>query len=478
MRNCFRIYWLVLLLTFSCGLIGQTSAQTFTTLYSFSSTGGIRPFAGLVSSGNTLYGTTIGGGTSNNGTLFKINTDGSGFTTIYNFTGRSNLQETNSDGANPWASLILSNNTLYGTTDEGGMGGSGTLFAVGADGTTFNNIHSFTPFFYPVFVTNSDGANSHAPLMLSGNTLYGTTTWGGSSGDGVVFSVQTDGSSFSVLHNFSKNDGAIPATGVLLSGNVLYGTTGNGVNGTAFDGSGAVFKINTDGAGFTNVYAFTALDTSPPYTNNDGAGPSVNLILVSNTLYGAAGGGGTSGDGTVFRLNIDGTGFTNLHNFAGYPNEGNGPNGLALRASTFYGTTYEGGISNVGTVFAINIDGSGYKTLHSFSGGSDGSYPTGLILSGKTLYGTTVTGGDSGNGTIFSVSFPPQLTIVPSGSNIILSWPTDYIGFDYSGYTLQATTNLVSPVWTTNLPAPIAVNGQNTVTNPTSGSQQFFRLSQ
>ena len=258
MRNCFRIYWLVLLLTFSCGLIGQSSALTFTTLYSFSSSGGIRPFAGLVSSGNTLYGTTIGGGTSNNGTLFKINTDGSGFTTIYNFTGRSNLQETNSDGANPWACLILSNNTLYGTANAGGLG-SGTLFAVNTDGTALTNIHSFAPIDLSLSTINSDGADPQAPLALSGNTLYGTTTWGGSSGDGVVFGVHNDGSSFSVLHQFSKTDGAIPKTGVLLSGNVLYGTTGNGVNGTAFDGSGAVFKINTintDCAGFTNVYAF------------------------------------------------------------------------------------------------------------------------------------------------------------------------------------------------------------------------------
>ena len=88
-------------------------------------------------------------------------------------------------------------------------------------------------------------------------------------------------------------------------------------------------------------------------------------------------------------------------------------------------------------------------------------------------------GGSSGNGTVFSLSFAPQLTIIPSGANVILTWPTNVAGFDYTGYTLQSTTNLVSSaVWTTNSPAPVVVNGQNTVTNPISGTQQFYRLSQ
>jgi len=378
----------------------QLTSQTFSPLYSINSSEGIRPFAGLVCSGNTLYGTTIGGGTDNDGTVFRINIDGTGFTTLYNFSGVGNLQETNSDGANPWATLILSNDILYGTANEGGMGSSGTLFSVSTNGSDFNTTHSFTPFWYPVFVTNSDGANPQAHLTLSGHTLYGTTTWGGSSGDGVVFSVQTDGSDFSVLHHFVISDGAIPRTGVIVCSNVLYGGTYNGVNG--------------------------------------------------------------------------------------YPNEGSGPNGLVLLERTLYGTTFSGGISNVGTVFAVNTDGSAFTTLHSFSGGCDGSYPTGIILSSNTLYGTTITGGDStayynggyGNGTIFSISFPPRLTIVPSGSKIILSWPTNYFGFDYAGYSLQSTTNLALPVWSTNLPAPVVVNGQYTVTNPISGTQQFFRLSQ
>src|SRR5207249_6160971 len=108
---------------------------------------------------------------------------------------------------------------------------------------------------------------------------------------------------------------------------------------------------------------------------------------------------------------------------------------------------------------------------------SDGAFPiAGLILCGNTLYGTASSGGSSGSGTVFSLTLPPppQLTVIPSGANIILTWPTDAVGF-----TLQSTTNLVSPaLWTTVSPDPVVIYGQNAVTNLISGTQQFYRLSQ
>jgi hypothetical protein len=95
-------------------------------------------------------------------------------------------------------------------------------------------------------------------------------------------------------------------------------------------------------------------------------------------------------------------------------------------------------------------------------------------VSGSALYGVAASGGNAGYGTVFSISLPltpPQLTITASGRNVVLSWPTNATGFN-----LQSTTDLVSPLWTTNLPAPVILNGQNTVSNPISGTQQFFRL--
>jgi uncharacterized repeat protein (TIGR03803 family) len=267
--------------------------------------------------------------------------------------------------------------------------------------------------------------------------------------------------------------------GLILSGNTLYGTAEEGGSG----GNGTVFRINTDGTGFTNLYSFTAFPAG--YFNSDGSSPSAGLILSGNTLYGTTEEGGSGGNGTVFKLNTDGMGFTNLYSFGSSPSDGAEPQaGLILLGNTLYGTTEKGGSAFSGTVFGINTDGTGFTNLYSFTSGnynssgiitnSDGALPyAGLILLGNTLYGTADGGGISGYGTVFSLFFPPQLTIILSGSNVTLTWPTNATGF-----TLEFATNLVSPIfWNTNSPAPVVINGQNTVTNPISGTRQFFRLS-
>ena len=253
--------------------------------------------------------------------------------------------------------------------------------------------------------------------------------------------------------------------------------------------------MNTDGTGFTTLYSFSEV---PFGTNSDGAYPS-SLILSSNTLYGTTDGGGSSGAGTVFKLNTDGTGFSMLYTLSAnsvlsYPenlktnSDGAEPFGLVLSGNTLYGFTVGSatGPGRRGTVFKLSTDGTGFLMLRSFTPGivpygepnNDGAYPDGLLLSGNTLYGSASYGGRFGYGTVFSISFLPQVALTPSGPNLILSWPTNYAGFDYGGYVLQSATNLASPAWTTNSPAPVVVNGQFTVTNPVSGTQQFFRLSQ
>jgi hypothetical protein len=91
------------------------------------------------------------------------------------------------------------------------------------------------------------------------------------------------------------------------------------------------------------------------------------------------------------------------------------------------------------------------------------------------LYGTTSSYSVPGFGTVFSLTFRPQLAITRSGMDVILTWPTNNGGFDYSQYILQSTTDLNAPTWTTVAPAPVAVNGQNTVTNA-ADTQKFYRL--
>jgi len=256
-------------------------------------------------------------------------------------------------------------------------------------------------------------------LILSGNTLYGTTIGGGTNAAGTVFAVNTDGSGFTTLYDFTGgNDGAYPFGGLILTNNTLYGTTsGEGPNSA---GNGTVFKVNIDGTGFTTLHGFSALDTATSRTNSDGANPVAGLILSGNTLYGAAQGGGTNGSGTVFAINTDGSGFTTLYTFgsvgfnwangAGTNSDGGAPYaGLTLSGNTLYGTAQGGGTNGAGTVFALNTAGTGFTVLHSFTAGdfvtnTDGFSPSRLILSGNTLYGTANIGGTNANGTVFAIN--------------------------------------------------------------------------
>ena len=450
---------------------GRVTAQTLTTLHSFTAlnnsinSDGANPYAGLLNSGNTLYGTTGYGGRSGQGTVFKVNTDGTGFTTLHNFAATSCDGCPNSDGASPGGGLILSVNTLYGTAYFGGSSGQGTVFRVNTDGTGYTNLHSFNG--------ESDGANLQAGLILSGNTLYGTARYGGSGNDGTVFKVNTDSTGFTTLHDFTagsadlsytNSDGAYPQAGLILSGSTLYGTADHGGS----SGAGTVFAVRTDGTGFTNLHSFTAGNTNSSglKINSDGATPVAGLILLGNALYGTAHNGGGSGNGTVFAVNTDGTGFTILHTFTGNSDGANPAAGLILSGNTLYGAAKRGGSSGGGTVFTVDTDGTGFTTIHAFDGGGGGANPyAGLILLGNTLFGTSFNGGSSGQGTVFSFSLPrPRLTIIPSGANVILTWPANAAGF-----TLQSAPAITGTF--TDLPA-----ATSSYTNPIAGSQRYFRL--
>jgi uncharacterized repeat protein (TIGR03803 family) len=445
-------------------------AQTFTTLWNFDggTDGSSEDPRSLILAGSTIYGTTACCSSyldpRNHGTVFAANIDGTTFVTLYTFSGSDG-----DIGDAPHGSLTLSGNTLFGTTQAGGSLGNGTLFALNTDGTGFTILHNFSG--------GSDGANPGGNLVLSSNSLYGTASGGGNFGKGTVFAVNTDGTGFRTFYNFGGgNDGANPGGSLILWSNILYGITSLGGD----FGQGGVFAINTDGTGFTNLHSFVAL--------SDGTSPR-SLTLSRSTLYGTTSLGGSSGNGTVFSLRTDGTGFKVLHRFTaftnGLNNDGANPlGGLTLSGNTLYGTAHFGGSSDQGTVFKLITDGTGFATLYSFSGtpgsppyiNTDGAGPwAGVILSGNTLYGATRSGGSSGLGTIFSITLPgtpPLLTINPSGDNVVLIWPTNAAGFQLeSSIDLSANT-----VWQTVTNPIITVGDQNTVTTEISSKAKFFRL--
>jgi uncharacterized repeat protein (TIGR03803 family) len=445
---------------FAMAFVDRVSAQSYTNLHVFSGYyDGAFPKAGLLLLGDRLYGTTRGGGTWGQGVIFAVNVDGTAFTNLHNFAALASPSQTNSDGANPGASLIALGDTFYGTTSFAGTQGRGTIFAIKTNGAGFTNLHNF-----------GDGTDGSSPsrLVLSGNILYGVAQDSGSSRPGMVFAMKIDGTGFTNLHSFNLYD--YPRGGLALSGNTLYGVT-------AFGGTpekGTIFAINRDGTGFTNLYEFAG---------NDGDDVQGDLTLSGNILYGTTGRGGVWTKGTVFKINTDGTGFTNLHSFL--PTFGDlikTNNGgafplskLVLSGNVLFGTTISGGNFGEGAVFSMNADGTDFRTLHNFVF-SGGTSPNGsLIFSRNALFGTTAVSTFSYGGSLFKLSLPhPRLTVIPAVNNLILQWPANSVGF-----SLQSTTNLTPPlVWDTVTSEPAIVSGQYTVTNPISGSRKFYRLSQ
>ena len=462
----------------------KARAQSYTVLHTFGPTGigslglytnhdGANPYATMVLSGNTLYGTAAGDDTSGIGGLFKINTDGSGFTNFFSFSFINGKLADGDNGANPSGGLILVGDTLFGTTRNGGTNSTGSIFSIKTDGTGFTNLHIFSAL---VLKQNQEGAYPIGELVLSGGMLYGIASAGGTHGDGTVFGVKTNGTGFTNLFNFNGTAGQTPQGRLVASGNRLYGITYAGGNGSSTNGT--IFALNTDGTGFATLHSFSQLGFPYP-TNSDGAYPQGGLALSGDTLYGTASLGGAIGNGygTIFAINTNGNGFKTIFNF----DATNGAlpySDLLVVGATLYGTTTGGSSdSTAGIVFSINIDGSGFANLFQFqlpqySGSaytnSTGAEPwAGVVLAGTTLYGVTPTGGD-GSGTIFGLALgsskpsPIPLTTQVNQGVLVLSW-TD------PAFFLQAAQSLTSSF--TNVP-----NATSPYTPPASNSQMFFRL--
>src|SRR3974390_3532099 len=175
-----RNIFLAILLVGSLACVGGVEAQSFTTIYSFSPPSsftngdGAGPFCTPFLSQNTLYGTAAVGGAWGKGTIFKLKTDGSGFTSLHSFSSASDVLPINSDGITPKGGVTLSGSTLYGTAPYGGSGANGTVFSVSTNGDNFQTLHSFTGTGTGPF-TNSDGAEPLADLVVAGNEIYGCT---------------------------------------------------------------------------------------------------------------------------------------------------------------------------------------------------------------------------------------------------------------------------------------------------------------
>jgi uncharacterized repeat protein (TIGR03803 family) len=357
------------------------SAATESVLYSFGTgTDANGPFGGLLMDGaGNFYGTTIWGGASGLGAVFKLTPSGTE-SVMHSFSGTP-------DGQNSFSGLISDNaGNLYGTTNNAGANNAGTVFKIAPSGAE-SVVYSFGNL--------PDGQFPYTGRLImdqSGN-LYGMTESGGANNNGTVFKITPSGTE-TILYSFGTGtDGNHPNASLIVdtAGN-LYGTTSAG----GANNNGTVFKITPSGTE-TILYSFG--------TGTDGSYPISSLIMDTlGNLYGTTYTGGTNNLGTVFKVTPSGTESV-LHSF-GTGTDGNSPVASLIMDTlgNLYGTTSLGGTHNLGTVFKVTPSGT-ESVLHSFGTGTDGAQPNGELIvdSAGNLYGTTTLGGTNNIGTVFKI---------------------------------------------------------------------------
>lgn len=369
----------------------KSGASEFQVLRYFTMDDGAHPFADLVqASDGTFYGTTITGNNSaDHDTLFLKKPDGTGFAVLTSF-GDGTIS------GNCWGGLLAgSDGMLYGVTYSGGEEEAGTVFTISPDGAGFAVLKDLN--------ASATGGGAYARLMEAADgKLYGVTFLGGDGNAGTVFKLNPDGSAFTVLKHFDNSVTGGHPTGALIQGpgGALYGTT-------LYGGSflyGTIFKLQTDGSGYTVLRHLDASTT--------GSYPHAGLLLgADGALYGVATEGGSFGFGTVFKLNSDGTGFTILKSLDSFTH-GAFPCARLIQSGDgkLYGTTLRGGAYDWGTVFEMEPDGTGYRLLRHFDYSTTGGFVYAGVTQGSNgaLYGTAGYGWDDDFGTLFRLVPAPN----------------------------------------------------------------------
>lgn len=284
-------------------------------------------------------------------------------------------------GSTPRGAVYFDGTYLYGTLSQGGAPGLGTIFRVNTDGSNFLKLKEYSD--------TTEGRNPCSGFYNNGTYLYGTTRLGGTSDFGTLFRMLPNGSGYTKLHDFGLN--SVPLTAPIQVGSNLYGVTPNG--GTYFVGT--IYRCGLDGSGFTTIFSFQNALT--------GYSPEGPLYSDGTYLYGVCNGGMPSMNGSIYRILLDGTGFQLLHEFDNV--NGKLPEESLISDGTFlYGVTYLGGANNMGVIYKIMPDGSGFTAIKHFAA-ADGYYPTiSLIYLHGKLYGCGGLGGANGVGTLFSIN--------------------------------------------------------------------------
>ncbi len=323
-----------------------------------------------------LYGTSVEGGTSGLGTVFKITPSGT-LTTLYSFDGTV--------GEYPYGGLTLgTDGNFYGTANRGGSAGFGSVYKINPDGV-ITSIHTFT--------NDGDGTNPEvAPVLGSDGNFYGTSSGidvSTTEANSTIYKVTPTGV-FTTLHTLNPStDGSGAAYLILGADGDFYGTASYG----GVDSWGTLFKVTPTGA-FTMLHAFT--------NGTDGTQPGSLAQAANGTLYGVTYLGGSGSAGVIFKTTTTGI-LTVLYSLNISGLDGRGITGTTTLGTdgNFYNVAYSGGANDGGTLFKVSPAGAFTKVLD-FNGADVGSTPeTGLLQATSGLfYGSTENGG-TGNAAVF-----------------------------------------------------------------------------
>jgi len=381
-------------------------AQHYQDLYDFLCTTGCMPYGALKQGANgNLYGTTPSGGANNLGTVFMVSLAGA-YTDLFDFDA------TTGAGGGGLTLATLDGN-FYGTTTN-------TLFRFNPSTNAFTILYTFG---------STDGVPQGPPVEAKDFNLYGLGALTGSAGTAYRLTVSTE--------TYQLLPGSVPGypSGPLFaaSDGYLYGATVNGGHLEA----GELFRLNTKTGAIKKLYAFTDED--------DGASPNAPLTqgIKDGNLYGTAHIGGYYGDGTygtIFELTLPSDGFGAAYSFDGSSGAGSNPSAGLLAASdgNFYGTTYGGGMSDLGTIFEWQTGGS-YIPLDDFSGNGglvSGASPTTALMEDTNglFYGLTPSGGANGVGVFYTVTPPNPVSHINACCNwfVVLDQPVMILGQNLS----------------------------------------------
>jgi len=399
-------------------LKSAAASYTLTTLVSFNGANGSGPAAAPVldAQGN-LFGTTQEGGANGQGTVFELPAGSRTLTTLASF---KDANGPNAQGGKN-ISLVDAQGNLFGTTDVNvPIANNGTVFELVAGSGTITTLAPFT-------LAPGSGPNGGLVRDAQGN-LFGTTFSGGPSGNGTVFELAAGSGTITTFANFNGANGTEPVFGLVrdLQGN-FYGLTNGGISGM-----GTVFELAAGSDTITTLASFNGAN---------GLHPSSLLLDPQGNIFGTTTGGGANGQGTVFELAAGSGTITTLASFNVASNLY--PFSLVRDAQgNLFGTTIEGGANGQGTIFELPAGSGTITTLVSFNGANGTSLAFLAIDARGNLFGTTLGGGAFDQGTVFELS--PVVNPDSTTTTLTSSSPNNTSVFGQP-VTFTATVAVVSP---------------------------------